>query len=109
MITFPNLRRSSVDDGRLQLTASGTMCEVRASKALAMDDGYWDIYVGTGKDLPSFRSTHHLYHVIVNGKIKIKIALIKGSILLHIDIKIYMRIHSKNIVNINCTQTSTAF
>ena len=54
------------------MAVSKTTCEVVVTDAMARDDGQWDFFVGTGADLTVLERTHHLYTVVVNGKMQNK-------------------------------------
>ena len=57
----------SSDNGRLEMTRSGTSCEVVVKNAMHKDNGTWRFQIGTGDNWNEMKQELFLYNVFVEG------------------------------------------
>ena len=55
-----------IDNGRVQLNVSDTLCQVAVESAKSKDEGRWDFAVSTTNDF--WNRKHIIHKVFVNGK-----------------------------------------
>ena len=55
-----------IDNGRVQLNVSQTLCQVAVESARLKDEGRWDFAVSSTNDF--WNRNHIIYKVLVNGK-----------------------------------------
>ena len=57
----------SSDNGRLQMTRSGTSCEVVVRNAMPKDNGTWRFQIGSEENWREMKQELFLYNVFVEG------------------------------------------
>ena len=68
---------NSIDNGRVQLNVSETICRILVKNAKLKDEGRWDFAVSTTNNF--WNRDHIIYKVLVNGKNNYLIIIIKNE------------------------------